>query len=62
MVVERDIAQAVALENWISPQTSGRIVRYQITIAGRSALSKILINSPNARIGEPEEYAAPHRE
>ena len=29
-VVERDIAQAMALKNWIEQQTSGRIVRYQI--------------------------------
>ena len=29
--------------------------------AGRSALSKMLKNSPYTRFGEPEEYAAQHR-
>ena len=61
-VVERDIAQAMALKNWIEQQTSGRVVRYQIMTAGRSALSEMLKNSPYTRIGELEEYAAQHRE
>tara|TARA_B110000027_G_scaffold90961_1_gene96197 strand:- start:66 stop:731 length:666 start_codon:yes stop_codon:yes gene_type:complete len=60
-VVERDISQAMALKNWIEQQTSGRIVRYQITTAGRSALSKMLKSSPYTRFGEPEEYAPQHR-
>ena len=61
-VVERDIAQAMALKDWIEQQTSGRIVRYQITTAGRSALSVMLKNSPYTRFGEPKEYAAQHLE
>lgn len=60
-VVERDIAQAMALKNWIAPQTSGWIVRYQITTVGRPALSKMLKSSPFVNAGEPEEYADQHR-
>ena len=41
-VVERHIAQAMALKNWIAAETTGRIVRYQITAAGRTALTQML--------------------
>ena len=35
-VVEREIAQAMALKEWIScPDASGRVARYFITNAGR---------------------------
>ena len=61
-VVERDNAQAMALKNWLTPQTSGWIVWYQITTAGRSALSKMLKRSPFVNTGKPEEYADQHRE
>ena len=41
-VVDRHIAQAMALKNWIAAQTTGRIIRYQITSEGRTALSTLL--------------------
>lgn len=41
-VVEAELAQAMALKEWISPANSGRIVRYHITNAGRNALSDFL--------------------
>lgn len=41
-VVERKIAEALALKDWISPQVSGRITRYSITAAGRAALEGML--------------------
>ncbi|MEM6888869.1 MAG: DUF6456 domain-containing protein [Pseudomonadota bacterium] len=37
-VVDRAIAEAMALKEWISPQVSGRITRYSITAAGRTVL------------------------
>lgn len=41
-VVTRNIAEAMALKDWISPQQSGKITRYSITPAGRAALEDIL--------------------
>lgn len=41
-VVTRQIAEAMALKEWISPQTSGKITRYTITPAGRAALETML--------------------
>ncbi|MCX7559888.1 DUF6456 domain-containing protein [Sulfitobacter sp. F26204] len=41
-VVAASVAQAMALKNWISPANSGRIIRYHITSAGRSALNRFL--------------------
>jgi hypothetical protein len=58
-VVDRHIAQAMALKNWIAAQTQGRIVRYQITTAGRSALSKLLDDTPNS---DGADLAEQHRE
>lgn len=41
-VVNAAVAQAMALKEWIKPANSGRIIRYHITAAGRSALSDFL--------------------
>jgi hypothetical protein len=41
-VVDRQIAEAMALKEWITPQVSGRITRYSITAAGRTALEGLL--------------------
>ncbi|MEP2027858.1 MAG: DUF6456 domain-containing protein [Paracoccaceae bacterium] len=41
-VVESTIAQAMALKDWITCDSPGRISRYRITQAGRSALSRLL--------------------
>ncbi|MEP5731874.1 MAG: DUF6456 domain-containing protein [Sulfitobacter sp.] len=49
-VVEADVAQAMALKEWITPTTSGRIVRYTITPAGRTALTGFL-----ERYGTPRD-------
>lgn len=38
-VVDRPVAQAMALKDWISCKTTGRISRYRITPAGRTALA-----------------------
>jgi hypothetical protein len=43
-VVSSTIAQAMALKDWIAPANTGRIVRYHITAAGRSALHDMLKN------------------
>jgi len=41
-VVERPVAQAFALKDWISVKTAGRIALYEITQAGRAALKRLL--------------------
>ncbi|MBW4960994.1 DUF6456 domain-containing protein [Sulfitobacter sp. CW3] len=41
-VVDRPIAQAMALKGWIATNGSGRITRYFITAAGRTALEQML--------------------
>ena len=40
--VDRAIAEAMALKEWISCVTPGRIARYQITAAGRAALMQMM--------------------
>jgi hypothetical protein len=41
-VVDRRFAEAMALKEWISAQQKGKITRYTITAAGRSALEGML--------------------
>ncbi len=41
-VVDRRVAQAFAIKDWISCTKSGRIARYAITVAGKSALKRLL--------------------
>lgn len=40
-VVDREVAQALALKEWITCKTQGRIARYVITAEGRAALSEM---------------------
>ena len=41
-IVDSAIAQAMALKDWISCDTPGRVSRYRITPAGRQALQKLV--------------------
>ena len=65
-VVERHIAQAMALKNWIAAQTTGRIVRYQITAAGRTALTQMLEGAndqnPTGMSEDQTSFGNQHRE
>ncbi|MEM6578455.1 MAG: DUF6456 domain-containing protein [Pseudomonadota bacterium] len=45
-VVDRHVAEAMALKNWISCTEPGRISRYRITGAGRVALEQLLSETP----------------
>lgn len=40
-IVDRKIAEAMALKDWISPKQNGKITRYSITSAGRAALEQM---------------------
>ncbi len=55
-VVSSGIAQAMALKDWIAPASTGRIVRYHITAAGRAALNDML-DDPDLRHLEPTGLA-----
>lgn len=41
-VVDRHVAQAMALKDWIAVSGGGRVTRYEITTAGRAALKRML--------------------
>ena len=63
-VVDRQVAQAMALKDWISCVKSGRIARYGITTAGRAALKRLLaeVEKTNARFAEaPAQFGDQHR-
>lgn len=46
-VVDRKVAQALALNDWISCDKPGRIARYHITPLGRSAFGQLLAEAEN---------------
>jgi len=56
-VVDRKVAQAMALKDWITCVKPGRIARYGITTAGRSALKRLLTDAENASGGFAESQA-----
>lgn len=57
-VVEREIAQAMALKDWIScPAPEARIARYFITNNGRAALRRLTAESENRASGFGERRA-----
>ena len=47
-VVDRDVAGALALNEWIVGSGTGRVRRYTITGAGRTALNNLLAETENA--------------
>ncbi|WP_224380226.1 DUF6456 domain-containing protein [Roseovarius carneus] len=53
-VVDRAVAEAMALKGWITCDAPGRISRYRITKAGRSALSRMLAEAENRASGFAE--------
>ncbi|MGH1465360.1 MAG: DUF6456 domain-containing protein [Cognatishimia sp.] len=56
-VVDRPIAQAMALKDWISCKTPGRISRYRITAAGRTELGRLTAGQAEATAGFNEMQA-----
>jgi hypothetical protein len=53
-VIDRHIAEALALKDWIQATGDGRILRYRITNAGRMALKRFLAEEEAMRIGMGE--------
>jgi hypothetical protein len=59
-VVDREIAQAMALKDWITcPEPEGRIARYFITNTGRSALRRLTAEDENRASGFAERSNDP---
>lgn len=64
-VIERPYAEAMALKDWISVASEGRITRYKITSAGRMALKRMLAEEEALRVGMGEAadpYSEQHRD
>lgn len=62
-VLDRTVAQAFALKDWIEAVHSGRVTSYAITQAGRAALKRILEEDQRLRgeIGDAQPNANRHR-
>lgn len=63
--MDRRVAQAFALKDWISCTRPGRISRYEITPAGRGALRRMVDGEAGAQPGLAEAqspFAAQHRQ
>jgi hypothetical protein len=58
-VVDRPVAEAMALNDWIACDAPGRVSRYHITNAGRAALKRILAQ---AGVQPDLAFADQHRE
>ncbi|MDP2738405.1 MAG: DUF6456 domain-containing protein [Pseudorhodobacter sp.] len=53
-VVERQVAQAFALKDWIICRKTGRIATYEITAVGRAALKRMIDVADRSRMGMAE--------
>lgn len=57
-VVDRDVAQAMALKNWINcNDPDQRIMRYRITCTGRTALKELLAEAENRAVNAAKGFA-----
>ena len=54
-VLDRAVAQAFMLKDWISCRKTGRVSTYEITSAGRSALKRLIDEEDRRRHGTVEE-------
>ena len=64
-VVDRAVAQAMALKDWISCSAPARVSRYRITSAGRAALKRLLAEDEARRAGfveAPGRFGDQHRD
>ena len=59
-VVPRHVAQMMALNDWIACDTPGRVMRYQITAAGRAVLARSALPRDRAA-GDDNAHAAARR-
>ena len=57
-VVDQQVAEAMALKEWIATEQTGRVTRYHITSAGRQALEELLEGEAIPGPGFNEDQAA----
>lgn len=63
--LDRKLAEAMALKNWISLASEGRVARYKINATGRVALKEFLADEEDARVGMGESgnpFSEQHRD
>lgn len=61
-VVDRKVAQAFALKDWIACRRPGRVASYEITAVGRAALKRFLEEDAGQGMAEaPQVFAGQHR-
>ena len=58
-VVERVVAQAFAVKDWIAVRKAGRVTSYEMTAAGRAALKRMIDEEERMRVGGLAEAATP---
>lgn len=56
-IVEKPVAEALALKGWIHCASAGRIARYAITAAGRNMLGHLLAEAENSAMGFADAQA-----
>ena len=62
-VVDREVAEAMALKDWIGCSTQGRVSRYRLTSTGRSALKRFLAEEEEAGFADAQSpFASQHRD
>jgi hypothetical protein len=61
-VVERVVAQAFALKDWIAVARTGRVTSYEITPVGRAALRRMVEEDSAASGGVGAAFAEQHRQ
>ena len=64
-VVERSLAEAMALKDWIASEGGARVLRYRITASGRLALKRFLAEDEARRAGlgaAAQPFADQHRD
>lgn len=59
--LDRQIAEAMALRDWIAASSTGRVARYRITGAGRTALRDFLAREAAVNTASTEEDEPDHR-
>lgn len=61
-VVAREVAEVMALNEWISCDKPGRIARYRITGVGRAALKRMLAEAGDGMAEAAQPFAEQHRD
>ena len=59
-VLERSVAHAFALKDWVTCKKPGRVSTYEITSAGRAALKRMVDEEDRRRHGMAESTLTPH--